>query len=345
MKSVYGICMGAASLILLVGCASEDLSAFAACQPTGSYTAGDYRYTYTTSADAGNCAYAQERAKEARQERREDKEREKKAEERAQQFLANAAQGDARAKFTAGTYYEEGSYGVRKNLQTAIQWYRLAATENSKPARAALARLGQPVPPIAEAYKTDMDRAAEAFDSGREEEAFRYWLAAANKGTPEAYDKLAWMFLHGRGTVPNNREALKWYKEAAKFTASADHMVIIGAMYRDGRGAPPGEASDRQSLDWFKKAAEKKSAVAQTEIGWMYEHGRGVKPNYQIAAVWYRRGANAGDPGGQFQLGQLYERGRGLPKDLVEAVKWYRKAASNGLREAADALSRLGQAS
>lgn len=345
MTSVHNAFMRMICLIVLSGCASEDLDAFLDCQPTGTYTAGDYRYTYTTSADAGNCAYAKERAREAREERREDKEREKKAEERARRYVIDAAQGDANMKYTAGTYYEKGSYGIGKDLQTAIQWYRLAAIENSKPARAALSRLGQPVPPIADAYKTDMDRAADAFDNGREKEAFRYWLAAANKGTLEAYDKLAWMYLNGRGVAQNDREALKWYTEAAKSTASADHMIMVGAMYLDGRGVPPGQASDREALGWFKKAAEKESAVAQTEIGRMYEHGRGVKRNYQIAAVWYRRGANGGDPGGQFRLGRLYEMGLGLPKDSDEAVKWYREAVKNGSNEAADALTRLGQTS
>ena len=77
---------------------------------------------------------------------------------------------------------------------------------------------------------TDMDRTAKAFDGGRENDAFRYWLAAAKKETPAAYEKLAWVYLYAHGTTQNDEEALKWYKEAANYSGSADHMIMVGAL-------------------------------------------------------------------------------------------------------------------
>ena len=45
----------------------------------------------------------------------------------------------------------------------------------------------------------------------------------------------------------------------------------------------------------------------------------------------------------QTNLGTMYERGEGVAQDAVEAVRWYRKAAEQGDEGAKKNLARLGQ--
>lgn len=49
-----------------------------------------------------------------------------------------------------------------------------------------------------------------------------------------------------------------------------------------------------------------------------------------MAAGWFQRAAGRGDAIAQLNLGELYETGRGLPRDLSEAWIWYSLAARLG---------------
>jgi len=72
----------------------------------------------------------------------------------------------------------------------------------------------------------------------------------------------------------------------------------------------------------FIPLAERGNAAAQTQLGFLFETGRGVPQNYTEAAMWYRRAAEQGDSRAQYSLGLLYDRGFGVPQDIVEASKW-----------------------
>ena len=80
-------------------------------------------------------------------------------------------------------------------------------------------------------------------------------------------------------------------------------------------------------------------AIAQYNLGLMYEQGKGVPQDYKEAVKWYRKSAEQGDADAQCNLGYMYDQGFGVPKDYKEAVKWYRLAAEQGH---ADAQSMVG---
>jgi uncharacterized protein len=81
--------------------------------------------------------------------------------------------------------------------------------------------------------------------------------------------------------------------------------------------------------------------AAQTNLGVMFENGRGVEKDPAQAAQWYRRAADKGNAQAQFNLGDLYEAGRGVDKDLNQALDWFRKAAKQGYGDAAQRVERL----
>jgi len=95
-----------------------------------------------------------------------------------------------------------------------------------------------------------------------------------------------------------------------------------------------------------RKAAEQGVAIAQYNLGWMYENGEGVPQDDVESVKWYRKAAEQGNAKAQFnlvrkaaeqgdakaqiKLGLMYDLGRGVPQDDVEAVRWYRKAEEQG---------------
>ena len=66
------------------------------------------------------------------------------------------------------------------------------------------------------------------------------------------------------------------------------------------------------------------------QLGWLYQHSRGVPQDYQRAREWYEKSAAAGNGSGMNQLGWIYANGLGVAKDLARAREWYEKAAAAG---------------
>ncbi|MDG6450409.1 tetratricopeptide repeat protein, partial [Glaesserella parasuis] len=73
----------------------------------------------------------------------------------------------------------------------------------------------------------------------------------------------------------------------------------------------------------FKELAEQGYAVAQFNLGIMYDNGHGVNQDYHQAVKWYQKAAEQGNANAQFNLGNMYYQGRGVNQDYHQAVKWY----------------------
>jgi tetratricopeptide (TPR) repeat protein len=78
------------------------------------------------------------------------------------------------------------------------------------------------------------------------------------------------------------------------------------------------------ALRLFQPLAEQGDASAQSNLGVMYEQGRGVAQNYREAMRWFRLAAMQGDASAQSNLGVMYFKGQGIAQDFREAMKWYR---------------------
>ena len=81
----------------------------------------------------------------------------------------------------------------------------------------------------------------------------------------------------------------------------------------------------------------------RSNLGILYDYGRGVPQDFKKAVYWYRLSANQGNDLAQRQLGLLYERGDGVQQDYVEAYMRYSLGAANGATRGAtlrDALAK-----
>jgi TPR repeat protein len=95
---------------------------------------------------------------------------------------------------------------------------------------------------------------------------------------------------------------------------------------------------------WYRKAADRGSAVAEWMMGRLYFDGKGVIRDFTEAATWFRKAAGEGLPVAQWDLGVIYYRGYGVSKDLATARAWLQKAAARGYAPANEMLARLDAA-
>ena len=84
----------------------------------------------------------------------------------------------------------------------------------------------------------------------------------------------------------------------------------------------------------WQPMAEAGDAVAQSNIGVLYDKGYGVPQDYSRAAMWYRRAAEQDYAVAQYNLALLYLAGLGVVQDEVEGFRWLRQAAKQGLAKA-----------
>ncbi|MDD1625819.1 MAG: sel1 repeat family protein, partial [Methylococcaceae bacterium] len=76
--------------------------------------------------------------------------------------------------------------------------------------------------------------------------------------------------------------------------------------------------------------AKQGDALAQYDLGTMYDSGQEVTQDYKEAIKWYRLSAEQGYALAQYNLGTMYAQGQGIAQDYKEAFKWYQKAAEQG---------------
>ena len=73
----------------------------------------------------------------------------------------------------------------------------------------------------------------------------------------------------------------------------------------------------------------------------MHSKGQGVPQDYKEAVKWYRLSAEQGDAIAQCNLGGMYNEGKGVPQDDKEAVKWWKLAAGQHDEQAQFILERI----
>ena len=125
--------------------------------------------------------------------------------------------------------------------------------------------------------------------------------------------------------------ALKEWRPLAE-QGNAVAQSNLGLLYQNGRGVPQDYVQARQ---WYEKAAAQGDAVAQHNLGLLYANGWGVPQDYVQARQWFEKAAVQRDAKAQHSLGLLYAKGQGVSQDFVQAYMWYSLAIANGEKEGA----------
>lgn len=236
-----------------------------------------------------------------------------------EQRKIDAAQNNPKGMYDLGRSYDAGSKAP--DIYKAIQWYRKASALGSADAQYRLGTLN------AQGYSSPTrNRPGTLGGHGRqtevmpnEKEAVKWYRLAAEQGMAAAQSSLGEAYAKGKGVVWDDREAVKWYRMVVD--AHGVGHLQLGDLYADDHSAVRdyGEA-----VKWYM-AAEKNPSIfsVQYKLGVMYEEGKGVAQDYAEAARWFGRARV--DEKASFMLGVLYHRGQGVPRDDLEAIKWFSK--------------------
>lgn len=101
----------------------------------------------------------------------------------------------------------------------------------------------------------------------------------------------------------------------------------LGYVYDIGEGILE---NDREAVKWYRKSAVQGYAPAQYNLGLMYLNGEGVLMNARAAAWWFDKSAQQGNARAQFFLGLCYDNGNGVPRNDEVAAELYAFAAVQG---------------
>jgi TPR repeat protein len=209
-----------------------------------------------------------------------------------------------------------------------------------------LASPKQPVPPWHASAKAAADRAPDAAkektsnnadirpkpDQPATAKAFRKAGKPTQK-SPEAkalYARAEDYYRGRNGVEKDDAQAMSFYRRAAD-RGYAAAQSSLGYMYATGQGV---EKDHGQGFDWTQKAANQGYAEAQRNLAIMYKKGWGVAKNLTTAVTWYRKAAEQGHDKAQYDLAQLYFKGEAIPRDDAKALKWFRRSADQGNKQA-----------
>jgi len=106
--------------------------------------------------------------------------------------------------------------------------------------------------------------------------------------------------------------------------------------------ASEGSAPDYlQAAQWYQKAADQRHALAQFNLGVMYDRGQGILRDPVQSMMWIGKAAQLGDAGAQYMLGMrrnrlsLAEAPEAALESRIEAYKWLQLAAGAAVRSCA----------
>jgi len=154
------------------------------------------------------------------------------------------------------------------------------------------------------------------------------FMEEAEKGNPEKQYLVGNAFYKGiEGAKRDYDEAFKWFMKAANKGDSGAY-VALADMYKCGHSV---KKDYTEAVKWYRKAAENGNTEGMEMLGDMYYYGEGVKQSYLEAEKWYRKAAeNTIVKGPSGKLARLYFFGLGVKQDDAEALKWFLKAVELG---------------
>ena len=121
----------------------------------------------------------------------------------------------------------------------------------------------------------EFDRAAQAWEDEKFEEAYRWFLQGAEAGNRDCFLNLGYCFDVGRGTVADKKKAMLWYRRAyANGEGAAANSIAI--LYRE-------HGFRKLEFHWFQLAARRGDGDAFVDLAKLYSTGTGARQSVSRA--------------------------------------------------------------
>ena len=152
----------------------------------------------------------------------------------------------------------------------------------------------------------------------------------AESGDAAARHQLAEFLISADPGAPGYDLAVSWLRSMASRNV-IEAQFLLGYLYEHGKGVRRDFAKAAEN---YSASAHQGYAPAENNLGALYQHGNGLPQDFALAFHWYRAAAVDGNPSAQSNLGSLYYLGYGTPVNYSEAVKWFRTSADQGFAPA-----------
>ncbi len=197
--------------------------------------------------------------------------------------IKEARVGDAGAQYDVALMYANG-LGVEKSVEQALIWTESAAKKGHSAAQYLLGT----------AYQGGLGARKDSV------QALTWLLRATESGSDKAPLKLAKLFAADAPALGSDF----MLAAAQRGVAEAQLAVADGVAHTAG-------ATDGDSLNWTRMAAEQGLAAAQFALGQLLENAPESIRDRVAADHWYREAAAQGHPGAQLALVRLDDNGQG----------------------------------
>ncbi len=265
------------------------------------------------------------------------------------EYLIKAAEmtNSPELQVMVGTAYltdgSEAGYTLKKDLNEAEKWFRKALVSGDE----------------AYAYERERNRAksslGDIYYERKDYAEAAKWYAMV--GDADAQNKLAQMYQKDLGLAKNSKWAAELYRKAAEegIDEANDCLYMLERECYEYQRRNLNDTSLNGLTDWidvvalnalgqvyygkgeyedavryYRQAADKGYADAQTALGELYLSGDSIKKDETEALKLFKQAAAQNNTVAMRDLGAIYKMGYGVPKDTYEAAKWYRKGAELG---------------
>ena len=185
------------------------------------------------------------------------------------------------------------------------------------------------------------DRGIQAAQDGDYTRAKSLLLNASQLGDTTAMVELGNLFYLGLGVVEDEKEAEKWYKQAADKgnPQGENNLEVLHNRWEEQKQM----AQANESVAEVHDRAKGGDAEAQFKYAEMILNGEAGNQTIEDAAAWLQKAANQKHTKAMNDLGLWHLQGLGVPLNKKKALEWIRKAADAGLEEAKNNLEILDQ--
>lgn len=230
--------------------------------------------------------------------------------------LDAAIKGEYAAMESVAFQYRHG-IGCERDISEALKWYK---TYTDKKDNAVILNA------MGETYEwvNDVENATKAYER------------AADKSARACFN-LAKLY-HRRliGTGEYMRHAIGYYEKAAD-KGLTEAFAELGKLYFQGAMDGEEDKNHIKAKEYLTKATDAGIAESQYILGYMYEHGLGVKNDINTAISYYKKAALQDHPEAQYALGQILldiEMHDNENGEDSEVFKWINMSCEQGYFEA-----------
>jgi uncharacterized protein len=236
------------------------------------------------------------------------------------EYYQRAAElGDAGAMSAIGSRYLSGEESFRDEKK-GREWLMKAIAEKEYSAYLALGD-------YEEFVKKDMKAALAEYERGKD------------AGQIDCILRTADFYMEGKGIDKDEERGRTLLIKAAEAGNPLAAFRVASVLLSNEKPTPTDVIT---GYAFLLSAANSNFARAQHELGLFYLSGKFGMADGPAGVAWFTRAAQAGDALAQFDLGQLYERGAGsAQQNLENAGQLYSLSATQGHAGATLALARL----